>query len=102
MATMNQALLKLVEKGTIDPEMALKNSSRPEELEKLFQGVVPEPNELQEIQAARNNDALWQAEIKSQTGAHKAVSGGHAGRGQGEGSAPQPREPREPGQSPKW
>ncbi len=101
MATMNQSLLKLVEKGSIDRETALKNSSRPEELEKLFQGVIPEPSELQEIQAARNNDELWAAEERrlAQTGAHTQVSERIQPQPQPQ---PQPREPRELGQAPKW
>ncbi|MDR2390495.1 MAG: type IV pilus twitching motility protein PilT [Planctomycetota bacterium] len=36
MKTMNQSLFELTEKGLIDPETALKNSSRAEELEKML------------------------------------------------------------------
>jgi twitching motility protein PilT len=43
MSTMNQSLLNLVEKGLIDPEMAMKNSSRSEELEKMLKGLPPTP-----------------------------------------------------------
>jgi twitching motility protein PilT len=44
MTTMNQSLLNLVEKGLIDPETALKNSSRQEEMVKMLQGL---PDQLQ-------------------------------------------------------
>ena len=63
MTTMNQSLVKLVEDGKIDAEAALKNSSRPDELQKLLgDAYIPADDALQEIHAARNNGEMWGAE----------------------------------------
>jgi twitching motility protein PilT len=62
MVTMNQSLFNLVQKGLIEPEIALKNSSRPEELEKMLQEGLPRPD------GDGDGDGLDSSEAAAQAG----------------------------------
>ena len=103
MQTMNQALLKLVEKGIIDHATALQNSSRADELEKLMRDVLPEADEPKNNQV---DEEPWGMEEKTKSQDRAAPSPpertANTIRRQGNNETKTASAPHEPGQSPKW